>query len=92
MDYSGVALNDDGSTRAVPGLSIPIIDIECVADTIVTDRVAYDLDNLKGQPAAFIGDESDEFRAVNIFGLLKKHTVVGRPTKSRVSLEINGLI
>jgi hypothetical protein len=91
MDYTGVELNSDGSTTAIPGLNIPIIDIECIADTKITDRVAHDLDSLKGQPAAIIGDEEDEYRAINLFGILKKHTVTGRPSKSFINLEFNGL-
>jgi hypothetical protein len=91
MDYTGVELNADGSTTAVPGLNIPIIDIECIADTLITDRVAHDLDGLKGQPAAIIGDEEDAYRAVNLFGILKKHTITGKPSKANISLEFNGL-
>ena len=91
MDYTGVSLNPDGSTTAVPGLNVPLIDIDCVVDTDVTDRVAFDLDGLKGVTAVFVGDEQDEYPVTNIFGVLKKHTINGTPINSKASLEINGL-
>jgi len=92
MDYTGITQNADGSTTANPGLNVPLIDIECVCDTSVTERIAHDLDQLKGKTIVAIGDESDKYPFANIFGTLKKYSIHGEnSSKSTVSLEFNGL-
>ena len=91
-DYTVVAQNSDGSSTASEGTYLPLIDIDAVCDTDATARIKDDLHSVKGKPIAIIGDETDTYEAVNIFGVISSFYVSMKgPSKSTISLEVTGL-
>ncbi|WP_416768527.1 hypothetical protein ACM66T_10250 [Sulfurimonas sp. ST-25] len=93
VDYTVVTQNTDGSSTATEtAVYLPLIDIDSIVDTDATARVIADLEAVRNTPIAIIGDESDTYEAVNIFGVISSFGVTLQgPSKSTVSLEVTGL-
>ncbi|WP_345969645.1 hypothetical protein WCX72_09990 [Sulfurimonas sp. HSL1-6] len=93
VDYTVVTQNTDGSSTATEtAVYLPLIDIDSIVDTDATARVIADLEAVRNTPIAIIGDESDTYEAVNIFGVISSFGVTLQgPSKSTVSMEVTGL-
>lgn len=72
--------------------SADTMDMPVILDNTTVDVVKNRLKKIDGIPCVFIGDESDKFTSLTIYGFFKDFDIGVNPTKSTYTLSVESMI